>query len=144
MTAALPKFTRAILVGLAAGLTAWSGASGPLVAAVPDERRLPAAGSTESASTLQVSVSGGQEARPYENCLYYATARGGSPPYSYQWFLGHHWSVGNLALSYSEAVEYANNGSSYTLTLVVTDNAGVQLYHWQNVTVSNWGNSCNY
>ncbi len=138
MTAAVPKFTRALLIGLAAGLAAWSGASGPLAAAVPDERRLLAAGSTESASTLQVSVSGGHEARPFENCLYYASATGGSPPYSYK------WSLRKLTLSYSEGVEYANDGSSYTLTLVVTDNAGLQLYHWQDVTVSTWGNSCNY
>ena len=138
MKATVPKFTRAVVIALAAALTACSDASGPLVAPVPDESTVRAARSIGTLSTLQVSVSGGHEARPYENCLYYASATGGSSPYTYK------WTLRRSTLSYSEAVEYANNGSSYTLTLVVTDAAGVQLTHWQDVTVSEFGNSCNY
>jgi hypothetical protein len=51
MRAALAKVGRAILLGLAAGLTACSDASGPLVAPVPDQPHLLLANSTETLAT---------------------------------------------------------------------------------------------
>lgn len=87
---------------------------------------------------LWVSISSSWEARPYETCGAYANVSGGTPPYSYQWYVnGSPW--GN-----SPWLSYTNYGLDYTLELYVSDAGGALQSAWQYVSVRNDAFTCYY
>lgn len=78
---------------------------------------------------LGASISSSFEAQPNQTCTAYANVGGGTPPYSYQWYVnGAAW--GNFT-----QLSYTNFGYDYYLDLVVTDAAGAVASAYQYVSV---------
>jgi hypothetical protein len=78
---------------------------------------------------LSAYISSSFEAQPYQTCTAYAGASGGTPPYTYQWYVnGAPW--GNSSVLY-----YSNYGYDYSVDLYVTDAVGTVQSAWQYVSV---------
>ncbi|HEX8697009.1 MAG TPA: hypothetical protein VF746_31615 [Longimicrobium sp.] len=78
---------------------------------------------------LSVGISASFQAQPYQTCWAYASVSGGTPPYSYQWYVnGAPWDT-------SPQTAYTNSGFGYYLDLYVTDAAGTTKGTWQYVDV---------
>ena len=78
------------------------------------------------------------EAQPYQTCVAWANVSGGTPPYSYQWY------VDGTPAGNSYDLYHANSGSSYTVELYVTDAANTTQYASQYVWVNNHAGYCYY
>jgi|GEM_PF-5938329 len=87
---------------------------------------------------LGASISSSYQAQPNQTCTAYANAWGGTPPYSYQWYVnGADWG------NYTQ-LSYTNYGYSYYLDLVVTDAAGAVASAYWDVSVWSDASPCNY
>ncbi|HET7231257.1 MAG TPA: hypothetical protein VFJ16_14710 [Longimicrobium sp.] len=67
---------------------------------------------------LSVGISASFQAPPNQTCWAYASVSGGTPPYSYQWY------VNGAAWGNGPQTAYTNYGYGYTLGLLVTDALG--------------------
>lgn len=86
---------------------------------------------------LYVDVYGSTEAAPYQTCNAYAYVTGGTPPYSYQWYVDG-WPVGDN----SSELWYTNQGYSYYVEVYASDAAGAQNYDAHYVTVTSGALAC--
>jgi hypothetical protein len=78
---------------------------------------------------LSVGISSSFQAQPYQTCTAYASVSGGTPPYSYQWYVnGAGWGNGTM-------LWYTNYGYDYDVDLYVTDAVGTVRSAWQHVSV---------
>jgi hypothetical protein len=85
------------------------------------------------APPLSAYISGSSQAQPNQSCYYYASVGGGTPPYSYQWYVnGAPW--GN-----SSVLWYTNFGWDYNVDLWVTDATGAGQGAWLPVWVNSNG-----
>ncbi|HEX2188966.1 MAG TPA: hypothetical protein VHG51_08725 [Longimicrobiaceae bacterium] len=73
-----------------------------------------------AASTLTVTISGQYYIQPFDNCTWYASVSGGTPPYSYSWSDAGMEGTANG----SEWVGYANGTGDYIVSVSVTDAVG--------------------
>lgn len=83
-----------------------------------------------SVNPLVVELSASDYAPPNGSCAFFASASGGTSPYSYQWYVDG-WAVGTNS---SELI-YTNNGSDFTVAVYVTDAAGTTVSDSQFVDV---------
>ena len=82
---------------------------------------------------LSVGISGSSQAQPNQSCFYYASVGGGTPPYSYAWYVdGALWSTG-------PQLWYTNYGYDYNVNLYVTDALGTTQSAWLPVWVNPYG-----
>jgi hypothetical protein len=85
---------------------------------------------------LSAGVSASFQAQPYQQCTAYGGASGGTPPYSYQWYVnGVPWGGGTM-------LWYTNNGFSYSVDLVVTDAMGATASAGTFVSVFSGASPC--
>lgn len=78
---------------------------------------------------LSAFISGSSQAPPNQSCSYYGGASGGTPPYSYQWY------VNGAPYGGGQWLWYTNFGWDYDVDLVVTDAAGAVKGTWLHVWV---------
>ncbi len=82
---------------------------------------------------LSVAIYGSSQAQPNQSCWYSAGVSGGTPPYSYAWYVnGALWSTGS-------SLWYQNYGWDYDVDLWVTDAAGASDGAWLPVWVNSNG-----
>ena len=82
---------------------------------------------------LSVGIYGSSQAQPNQSCYYSAGVSGGTPPYSYAWYVdGALWSTG-------PSLWYTNWGWDYNVDLWVTDAAGTVRSAWLPVWVNSNG-----
>jgi hypothetical protein len=78
---------------------------------------------------LSVGIGASFQAQPNQTCWAYAGVSGGTPPYSYQWYVnGAAWGNGTQTA-------YTNYGFGYSLGLIVTDALGASASASQYVDV---------
>jgi hypothetical protein len=82
---------------------------------------------------LSVYISGSSQAQPNQYCSYYGSASGGTPPYTYQWY------VNGAPYGGGQWLWYSNFGWDYDVDLVVTDAAGTVRGSWLHVWVDPYG-----
>jgi hypothetical protein len=87
---------------------------------------------------LSVGISSSSEAQPYQTCVAWANVSGGTPPYSYQWY------VNGTPAGNSYELYHTNSGSSYTVDLYVTDAANTTQSASQYVWVNSHAGYCYY
>ena len=89
--------------------------------------------------TITVTIQGQQAVQPMEGCYWTANATGGNGDYTYQWQINGAGSYPN-----SSQLFYSNAGSSFTVSVTVTDGTSTpgnsQLY----VFVSSGNPSCQF
>ena len=78
---------------------------------------------------LSAYISGSTQAAPNQSCSYYGSASGGTPPYSYEWY------VNGASYGSGQWLWYYNFGWDYDVDLVVTDAAGTVRGAWLHVWV---------
>jgi len=69
---------------------------------------------------VSVTISGPSPVPAYASCPYIGGASGGADPYSYSWSVD-----GAPAGDGSNLIYYSNSGTSFTVTLTVTDANGL-------------------
>ncbi|HEX8691900.1 MAG TPA: S8 family serine peptidase [Longimicrobium sp.] len=85
---------------------------------------------------LTVTIGGPSSVLPNRTCYWWASASGGTPGYTYNWYRNSTWVGSGEDL-------YVNTGSSsFTLKVVVTDAAGATAQATKSVTVSSTARIC--
>ncbi|HEX2206335.1 MAG TPA: hypothetical protein VHG93_01530 [Longimicrobium sp.] len=79
---------------------------------------------------LSVFISGSSQAPPNQSCSYYGSASGGTPPYTY------HWYVNGAPYGGGQWLWYTNFGWDYDVDLWVIDAAGTVKGAWLPVWVN--------
>ncbi|HYR11240.1 MAG TPA: hypothetical protein VEQ60_25895 [Longimicrobium sp.] len=82
---------------------------------------------------LAVYISGSSHALPNQSCYYSSSVGGGTPPYTYRWY------VDGALLSTGPDLWYYNFGWNYSVDLWVTDAAGTVKGDWVSVWVDSNG-----
>lgn len=90
---------------------------------------------------LSITLTGPGTVRSGATCLYTATPNDGTAPFSYSWFVNGNL-VDNNSIYPSELI-YQNSGTSYSVSVVVTDvySSGTNS---KNVTISSGAPNCSY
>jgi hypothetical protein len=88
---------------------------------------------------ISVTIGSQFDVQPYDQCYWTASASGGTGSYSYQWKVN-----GQNVGTNSVQLLYANTGSSFTLSVTVSDGSSLPATEARGVSVSTANPSCQF